>query len=246
MQSVKPGSVLVGDKLYAAYTVLGVLVANGIDAVVPIPVNRRREGSLIQWHKPTTQVCPEMYVGLPESITLRQFDIEIEDRDGSTKTLTLVSTILDPSVSDADLGELYRQRWNCEVDLRSIKCAMHLDVLRAKTPQMIRKEVYCHVLAYNLLRGVMLESAKQADMLPRQLSVKGTMQTVESFTPAMMAAGGHPAIYSAFLGAVAAHRVGNRPGRLEPRVQKRRPKQHKLMMKPRNSYRRKLSADAVA
>ena len=158
-----------------------------------------------------------MYVGLPDSIRLRQFDIEIEDRDGSTKTLTLVSTILDPSVSDADLADLYRQRWNCEVDLRSIKCAMHLDVLRAKTPVMVRKEVYCHVLAYNLFRGVMLESAKHADMLPRQLSVKGALQMVESFTPAMMAADGHPTIYSAFLGAVAAHRVGNRPGRSEPR-----------------------------
>jgi hypothetical protein len=246
LPSMKPGSVLIGDKLYAAYTVLGALVANGIDAVVPIPVNRVRDGSVIVWHKPTTQVCPEMYVGLPESITLRQFDIQIKDRDGAPKTLTLVSTILDPSISDAELADLYRQRWNCEVDIRSIKCAMHMDVLRAKTPEMIRKEVYCHVLAYNLLRGVMLESAKQAEMLPRQLSVKGAMQAVESFTPPMMGSNGQPAIYSAFLGAVAAHRVGNRPGRLEPRVQKRRPKQHALMMKPRNRYHRILSGDAVA
>jgi hypothetical protein len=211
---------------------------------VPIPVNRRREGSVIVWNKPTTQLCPEMYVGLPESITLRQFDVEIEDRDGSIKTLTLVSTILDPAISDAELAQLYKQRWNCEVDLRSIKCSMQLDVLRGKTPEMIRKEIYCHVLAYNLLRGVMLESATKAELEPRHLSVKGALQMVESFTPALMASNGQPAIYDAFLGTMAAHRVGNRQGRLEPRVQKRRPKQHALMMKPRNQYRRKLASVA--
>jgi hypothetical protein len=210
-----------------------------------IPVNRKRDGSLVVWNKPTHGIVPEMYVGLPESITLRQFDIEIEDRDGSTKTLTLVSTITDPSVSDAELADLYRARWTCEVDFRSIKTAIHLDVLRAKTPEMVRKEVYCHLLAYNLLRGAMIESASHADVQPRQLSVKGALQMVESFTPAMMAANGHASLYDAFLRAVSAHRVGNRPGRVEPRVVKRRPKNHARMMVPRANYYRKLAAGTV-
>ena len=248
LPTLKPGSVVVGDKLYAAYTVLGALIASGNDAVVPIPVNRKRPGSLVVWDKPSVsvQMDPTMYVGLPDSITLRQFDIEIEDRDGSLKTLTLVSTILDPSISDAELADLYRQRWNCEVDLRSIKCAMQLDVLRARRPDMVRKEIQAHLLAYNLLRGVMLESAAKADVAPRHLSVKGALQMVESFTPAMMHSDGQQSLYDAFLGALATHRVGNRPGRVEPRVQKRRPKQGALMMLPRHQYRRRLASGAVA
>ncbi len=95
-----------------------------------------------------------------------------------------------------------------------------MDVLRCKTPEMVHKEIWCHMLAWNLLRGVIVESAKRNDMLPRQLSVKGAMQAVESFTPAMMAINGDVAIYNAMLTTVSAHRVANRPGRLEPRFKK--------------------------
>ena len=109
-----------------------------------------------------------------------------------------------------------------------------MDVLRAKTPSMVRKEIWCHLLAYNLLRGTMVESAKRNDMLPRQLSVKGAMQAIESFTPAMMAIDGSDTLYNAMLTTVSAHRVGNRPGRLEPRYKKRRPAWSLYMTIPRH------------
>ena len=112
---------------------------------------------------------------------------------------------------------------------------------------MCRKEIFAHLLAYNLLRGVMVESAKRKDVQPRQLSVKGAMQAVESFTPAMMSAaqvGG--ILYDAMLTTVSTHRVGNRPGRQEPRLKKRRPVWRELMMKPRNEYHRRLNSEAVS
>ena len=87
---------------------------------------------------------------MPDSITLRQVEVEIEDRDGSTKMLTLVTTITDPAVPDSEIADLYRQRWNCELDFRSIKSDMQMDILRTKTPSMARKEIFCHLLAYNL------------------------------------------------------------------------------------------------
>ncbi len=93
-----------------------------------------------------------------------------------------------------EISDLYWQRWNCELDIRSIKHSLRMDVLRCKTPEMVRKEIWCHMLAYNLLRGTMVESAKRHDVLPRQLSVKGAMQAVESFTPAMMAIDGNEAV----------------------------------------------------
>ncbi len=243
LPTLKAGDVLVGDKLDLAYSVLGDLVARGIDAVVPIKSSRKRPGSVVIWDKPkVSQSTKELYATLPDSITLRQLDIEVEDRDGGNKTITLVTTILDPSISDSDIADLYRQRWNCEVDFRSIKCTMQLDILRTKTPDMGRKEIWCHLLAYNLLRGVMLESATRAEMQPRHLSVKGALQMVESFTPAMMHGDGHTALYNAFLAAMSSHRVGNRPNRKEPRLLKRRPKDHFHMNQPRHSYDRRLAS----
>ena len=91
------------------------------------------------------------------------------------------------------------QAWNCELDLRALKQSMHMDVLRCKTPEMVRKEIFAHLLAYNLLRGVMTESAKRNDVMPRQLSVKGAMQAVESFTPAMMSTDARDVLYDALL-----------------------------------------------
>jgi hypothetical protein len=107
---------------------------------------------------------------------------------------------------------------------------------------MVKKEIWAHLLAWNLLRGVMVESARRHDVQPRQLSVKGTMQAVESFTPAMMAIDENEALYHAFLSTVSAHRVGNRPGRLEPRFRKRRPAWNSYMKAPRNEHRRRLAS----
>lgn len=142
------------------------------------------------------------------------------------------------------MSDLYWRRWNCELDLRSIKQSMHLDVLRCKTPDMVRKEIFAHLLAYNLLRGVMTDSATRTGVTPRQLSVKGAMQAVESFMPAMMATDAGEVLYDAFLATVSAHRVGNRPGRQEPRTRKRRPTWRDYMMKPRSKSYRRLASDA--
>lgn len=120
-----------------------------------------------------------------------------------------------------------------------------MDILRCKTPEMVRKEIFAHLLAYNLLRGTMTESAKRTGLMPRQLSVKGAMQAVESFTPAMMATDAGDVLYNALLTTVSAHRVGNRPGRLEPRLKKRRSGWRDMMKKPRNEHRRRLNSKSV-
>ena len=182
-------------------------------------------GRTITWHKPQRPdwMDHEAYANMPETIEVREFRIEIEGQDGKPQLATIVSTITDPTLPQAERSGLYWQRWSAELDIRNVKCSLYMDVLRCKTPSMVRKEIWCHVLAYNLLRGTMVESAKRHDILPRQLSVKGTMQAVESFTPTMMSIDGSEALYNAFLATVSSHRVGNRPGRTEPRFKKRRP-----------------------
>ena len=122
-----------------------------------------------------------------------------------------------------------------EVDLRSIKSTMQMDVLRCKTPEMVRKEIWAHLLAYNLLRTVMAVAAAEHGIEPRQVSFKGTKQAVTAFAPKIE--GAQPerrgVLIDALLTTIAYHRVGNRPGRWEPRARKRRPKPGVRLMQSR-------------
>jgi hypothetical protein len=148
------------------------------------------------------------------------------DEDGS---------ILDASIDGAQIGQLYERRWDGEVDLRSIKSTMQMDILRCKTPAMVEKEIWAHLLAYNLLRTVMAVAAADNDVEPRALSFKGAKQALTAFAPKLEAAlpGQRVGLVDALLKAVAYHRVGNRPGRWEPRARKRRPKPGNRLMQPR-------------
>ena len=126
----------------------------------------------------------------------------------------------------AQIGDLYERRWEGEVDIRSIKSVMQMDILRCKTPEMVRKEIWAHLLAYNLLRTVMAVAAGENGLEPRQVSFKGAKQAVTAFAPKLEAARpkARPALIDAMLAVIAYHRVGDRPGRWEPRARKRRPK----------------------
>jgi len=110
-----------------------------------------------------------------------------------------------------------------------------MDVLRCKTPEMVRKEIWAHLLAYNLLRTVMAVAAAESGIEPRQVSFKGAKQAVTAFAPKIEAAPpeGRAALIGALLRAVSYHRVGDRPGRWEPRARKRRPKPGYRLMQPR-------------
>ena len=118
------------------------------------------------------------------------------------------------------------RRWSGEVDIRAIKATMQRDVLRCKTPEMVEEEIWAHLLAYNLLRTVMAVAAAEVGIEPREVSFKGAKQAVTAFAPKLEAARpcDRPALIDALLRLVAYHRVGDRPGRWEPRALKRRPK----------------------
>lgn len=259
IDSMTPGDVVVADKYYPTYSTIALLKERGVD-LVSISHHCREidfsqghvlgpEDHIVAWRKPKYRTCLDRqeHDELPDEMLVREFTIEIEGRDGKgQERVTIVTTITDPTVPQKEISDLYWKRWNAEVDLRSIKHSLNLDILRAKTPDMIRKELWCHMLAWNLLRGLMVESAKRTELHPRELSVKGAMQSIESFTPVLMNIDGNEAIYSAMLATVSAHRVGNRPGRQEPRLNKRRHPRREWMMKPRHKYHRKLAGAADA
>ena len=170
--------------------------------------------------------------------------IRVEQAGFRTREIIVVTNLLDPmEYSKQDLAELYQARWNQELDLRSIKTTMQMDVLRCKTPELARKEVWTHLLAYNLIRTVMAQAAAKHDVLPRTISFKGALQTLEAFQPLIAHVGGRSQqhrehLFHELLNAISAHRVANRPGRFEPRKKKRRRMPYDLLMKPRQEAKR--------
>jgi hypothetical protein len=160
----------------------------------------------------------------------------------------VVTTLLDPeAVSRETLGEGYRQRWHGELDVRSIKEAMQMGKLRCNSPAMARKEIWVHLLAYNLIRGVMAQAAAGDERKPREISFTGALQTLNAFAFGLQAGKGVGAseVWERLLAAMATHRVGHRPGRVEPRAKKRRKKNYPQLTEPRKKAQKRLLGGAA-
>ena len=154
-----------------------------------------------------------------------------------------MTTLLDPGqASKEELAELYRARWNNELDLRSIKVTLQMDRLRCKTPELVRKEIWAHVLAYNLIRTVMAQAAAGEGVPPRSISFKAALQVLEAFRPliayrADRGAGHLAALYEQLLRAIAVHRVADRPDRFEPRMTRKGPRAYQSLTRPRREIK---------
>ena len=243
--ALRPGDVVVADALFDNYFVACELRQRGIDLVARVQaervgsrtVERRPDGDIIVWQRPNKprRMTGEQYRRYPESLTMRQVSVDARDRNNRAEQFKIITTILDASIDGGQIGALYERRWDGEVDLRSIQVTMQMDILRCKTPEMVHKEVWAHLLAYNLLRTVMAVAAHERHVEPRAISFKGAKQVVTAFAPKLEAAPPEQraGLVAAMLKAVAYHRVGDRPGRWEPRAWQRRPKPGKRLTQPR-------------
>jgi hypothetical protein len=136
--------------------------------------------------------------------------------------------------------------WQIELDLRSLKATMQMSELRCKAPEAVRKEVWAHVLAYNLIRTVMAQAAARHAVAPRSISFKGALQTLEAFQPLLEVgpardAAGRRDLHQKLLAAIVTHRVADRPDRYEPRLKKRRKDYCGWFSKPRAELKRKMA-----
>ena len=158
--------------------------------------------------------------------------------------ITLVTTLLDPVAYPAEeIAALYRERWNCELDLRSLKSSLQMSHLRCKTPEMVEKEVWTHLLAYNLIRETAAEAGRKHGTLPRHLSFQGTVQLINAFATYLPTCPERRILlWEQLLAAVATLQVGNRPNRIEPRKLKRRNASYPYLTRPRTEERRRLCA----
>jgi len=239
----RPGDVVIADRYFSGFFLLVWLIRQGVDVVVRQHQLRhtdfdrgRRLGTkdhVVAWVRPQrpSWMDKATYTAMPETLVLRETRVS---------GLTLVTTLLDAGqVSKQDLLALYHARWQVELDLRSIKTVMQMDVLRCKRPEMVKKEIAVHLLAYNLIRAVMAQAAFLGHVLPRQLSFKASLQLVRVFEENLRHApqGRQSLRRTYFLAGIAQLRLPHRPGRFEPRVIKRRTQQHPLMTEPRNVLR---------
>jgi hypothetical protein len=261
---LRPGDVLLGDRLMANWATIVLLGERGIDMVSRLNTAHRRadfrhgqrlgpDDHLVRWAKPTSirSLDREAYQTLPEFITVRETRIRVRQPGFQTRSIVVVTTLLDPEqVTKEDLATLYRARWHNELDLRSLKSAMQMRELRCKTPELVRKEVWTHILAYNLIRTVMTQAAARYGVAPRTISFTGAMQTLEAFQPllefgAAQDAAGRLRLYHDLLDAIATHRVGDRPDRYEPRVKKRRSNHYGWLTEPRAEMKRKMAKGVI-
>jgi hypothetical protein len=251
----RPGDVVLGDRLTCAWTEMVMLKLRGVDCVCRFNTHRtadfrrgKRLGAgdhVVEWPKPPKPrtIDREAYAALPASLTVRECRVRVGQPGFRTRVLVVATTLLDAEAyATDDLAQLYRARWSAELDLRSLKQTLQMDVLRCKTPELVRKEVWAHVLAYNLIRAVMAQAATRHGVEPRSISFKGAAQALEAFQPVLALRGEDAAfrraVYEQVLDAIASHRVGDRPDRYEPRRRKRRPKPYDRLMKPRHEAKR--------
>jgi hypothetical protein len=249
------GDILLADRYYCSYFMIALLKELGVDFVVRLHQHRtadfRRgdrlgpEDHLVTWPRPSQPkwMDDETYARMPKVIHVREVRVQVNQSGFRVKSFVVVTTLIDAEKYTADdIRELFRERWLVELDIRALKCTLGIDVVRCQTPEMVRKEIWCALLAYNLIRQTMLQAAREAGLSPRDLSFTHALQTIAAAwaVMALLSPARQEALVAAALKGLRQPLVGRRPDRIEPRAIKRRPKPHYRLMKPRTEARKEL------
>jgi hypothetical protein len=248
----KKGDVVLADRGFSSFATLAMLRARGADAVMRLHQFRKldwragqclgRRDRLVTWQKGALQGklwTSEQWAQVPVELSVRLVEIIVTVPGFRTHKLVLVTTLLDAQIYSAEaLGQLYFRRWAVELCFRDIKTTLGLDVLRCQTPAMVRKEIVMHALAYNLIRALMQDIAHSCQVPVQRLSFKGTVDALrqwrELFGNAKGQARTSGKLRKLFYQSIADDMLLDRPDRSEPRAVKRRPKNFRLLTKPRH------------
>ena len=246
------GDVVLADRGFSSFPSLATLLACGVDAVMRVHHFRKldwragqrlgRRDRLVTWKKNQFQGklwTAAQWAQLPGELTVRLVEIVVTVPGFRTQKLVLVTTLLDAQTYSAEaLGQLYFRRWAVELCFRDIKTTLGLDVLRCQTPAMVRKEIVMHAIAYNLIRALMQDIAHRYQVSVQRLSFKGTVDALrqwrEVFENAKSQARTTCKLRRLFYQSIAKDLLPDRPDRSEPRAVKRRPKNFRLLTKPRH------------
>jgi hypothetical protein len=250
LSSLESGDLLVADRYYCSYFFISILQDLNVDLVTRLHGARKydfRKGkrlgigdhlvTLIKPPKPFW-IDQETYNNIPPSLTVREIKSPKENCDD----VVLVTTLVDPKkYPRTELAAVYKRRWNIELDLRSIKSVMGMDILSCKTPDMIEKEIWAYVLTYNLIRQLICQAAEKHEIDPRSISFTGALQIFEAFHASLKNSDSRKSqkAYELMIDLIAENRIGNRPGRKEPRAVKRRPKPYPTLSEHREKARQR-------
>lgn len=256
---LEAGEIVLGDRYFASFFGIAGLNQRGVDGLFRMHQRRKYdfrrgrrlgvEDHIVSWTKPDRPdwMDRDTYDQIPNELKVRELRVTVQQPGFRINELVVVTTLLDAEkYSKEEVADLFLQRWNIELDLRSIKDVLQMDVLRCQTPEMVEKEIWMHLLAYNLIRGVVARAAEAHDKLPRQVSFKGALQTMTAFQDMLRRAGGveRTRLLREMLKAIASHEVADRFGRVEPRANKRRPKPQRFLNEPRKEARKRLLAQS--
>jgi hypothetical protein len=255
--SLRKGDVVVADRYYCSYWLVALLQGAGVEVVFRLHSRRHydfrrgihlgRGDHVVVWTKPERPAWMDAatYAAVPATLTVREVRVRVTQRGFRSRHILVATTLRDATAYlREEIADAYHQRWHAELDIRAIKQTLRMEHLRCKTPAMAQRELWVHLLAYNLLRQVAAAAAQTHGHCPRQLSLAGILHTLEAFRWVLLAQGSAAGVGVDFIAvllvAVATHGVGNRPDRVEPRRVKRRPKPYPRLTKPRAQARQAL------
>ena len=256
---LQPGAIVLGDRLYGTYADVCLLKTRGVDCVFRMHWRRKtdfRRGKIlgcydhiVEWTKPVARsqgLTQSRYEKLPGNIKLREVRYLVEIKGFRPKEITLVTTLMDAEAYPKEaLAQLYELRWSIETDLRHLKTTMGMEHIPCKSPQMVRKEIYIHLLAYNLVRTLMFQASTTHKTATATLSFQNAIRHLINFGNELAHARNETVrqrIYKVLLYSVFKEQLPNRPGRFEPRLKKRRPKNYKYLKRSRAAERQNLIA----
>jgi len=253
--TLRPGDILAADSYYCTYWLVSMCQQIGVEVVMknhhkrdddPIGATRLNEHErTIVWLRPArpTWMGKREYRKVPKTLTIRLSDVSAMQPGTRSDKFTIATTLLDiEEFPSSWIGSLYQGRWIIEPDIRSIKCTMGIEHLRSQSPEAIERELWTGLLTYNLVRSKMLQAAYSFDREVRSLSFTETYQVLSTNWLLCACVGVSKPMASASLGQSACAVVGNRPGRSEPRENKRRPKVLKFMTVARRVFHAALAA----
>lgn len=244
--------ICVGDRGFCSYSDIYLLKERGVDTVFRLGACRTSDfrggkslgkyDHLIEWKRPCVRpkwISADTWKCIPKTMILREVKVQIAAKGFRVETFVVVTTLLDSiEYPTDDLADIYLRRWSIELYFRDIKISMAMDVFRCKTPEMVHKELLMHILAYNLIRLLMITASNTHAAPLTRLSFKGTLDTFRQWLPALIAVSKkrneYNRIFNAMLKCIADDLVPLRPDRSEPRAKKRRPKKYHLLNKPRH------------
>ena len=245
MFQLRVGDILLGDANFENYFLLALMLQAKADVVFEKNGSRiidfrkcyhklGNKDGLFKLKRPTKPewMSQELYDQMPEELVIRAV---------RNKRRTIVTTLLDAEeYPRTEIIALHLKRWHVETDFDVIKTTMKMDMLRCKSPEMVRKEISVNLLVYNVIRALMGKTAEHIGKTPREISFKAAQETLVSFQQTLLGASGNwlEEKIANMLEIIGQHVVGNRPGRSEPRAVKRRPKPHKRLQHPRTQARR--------